>query len=222
LYEAALQISPKSSRGSSSKKIVENLIESWRQQQKISSKISSNRGGSSKKISSKISSNRGGSRFKNSSKISSSAENDLATTAAAATVGRKPLFQVRLLPEGKIGAETGSRQPARPLGMSAAIIQSDVKSSGQISHMHTQGGQIGRIFACWSIVFFGHRFENYKSSPIFRLWEKGVNNFDKVWFWAKFWAIWAIVSQTDLVTLIRETSVWFGNILIKMSFLAVT
>jgi hypothetical protein len=27
-----------------------------------------------------------------------------------------------------------------------------------------QGGQIGRIFAYWAIVFFGQLFENYRSS----------------------------------------------------------
>jgi hypothetical protein len=40
-----------------------------------------------------------------------------------------------------------------------------IKTTGQRKESLDQGDQIGRIFAYWTIVFFGQFLENCKSSP---------------------------------------------------------
>jgi hypothetical protein len=47
-----------------------------------------------------------------------------------------------------------------------------------------QGDQIGRIFARWAFVHFGHSFENYSSSK-----KIGLLFYAVKWYWATFWAI---------------------------------
>jgi hypothetical protein len=49
-----------------------------------------------------------------------------------------------------------------------------------------QGDQMGRIFACWEIVFF----ENYKSGPNMGNFFRGKSNASKMG-WATFWAIFS-------------------------------
>jgi hypothetical protein len=64
-----------------------------------------------------------------------------------------------------------------------------------------QGDQIGRIFAHWAIVNLKHLFENFKIILILGHFFHGKNyyvNLGKEIDWA---TIWAIFSQTHLVTL---------------------
>jgi hypothetical protein len=72
----------------------------------------------------------------------------------------------------------------------------DFNSSAQSSMDKLQSDQIVRMF-----VIFGLFFENYRSSPDFRATFSTVKLM--CWFWQKMgWAIiWAIFSQTKLVTL---------------------
>jgi hypothetical protein len=65
-------------------------------------------------------------------------------------------------------------------------------------HSDAQGEQIGRIFAHWVIIYFLHFFRITDTAIIFwLLWL--CFNFDKETGWA---TLWAIFSQTRLVTLV--------------------
>jgi hypothetical protein len=48
-----------------------------------------------------------------------------------------------------------------------------------------QGDQIGRIFACWAIVYLGQVFENYKSSP--NSWAFFVHGTNYAYIFKRFW-----------------------------------
>jgi hypothetical protein len=66
-----------------------------------------------------------------------------------------------------------------------------------------QGDQIGRIFACWVSVNFGHFFENYRSIPIFGGFFLHGKSY--VFVLRKKWVgpLWAIFSQTRLTPLFK-------------------
>jgi hypothetical protein len=48
-----------------------------------------------------------------------------------------------------------------------------------------QGDQIGRIFACWAIVYSGQVFENYKSNP--NCWAIFVPGTSYAYIWIRNW-----------------------------------
>jgi hypothetical protein len=64
-----------------------------------------------------------------------------------------------------------------------------------------QGDQIGRIFAFLRMIFFGQFFKNYRSRPNFWLLFSALK-ITHVFLAKMGWAtVWAILSQTHLVTL---------------------
>jgi hypothetical protein len=67
-----------------------------------------------------------------------------------------------------------------------------------------QGGQIGRIFAQWAIVYFGLFFENYIEQPTFLGYFFQKLNLCMHYYWQKMgWATFcAMFSLTHLVTLL--------------------
>jgi hypothetical protein len=85
----------------------------------------------------------------------------------------------------------------------APFLYSGWKMSRDITFGQNQGDQIGRIFAYWSIIYFGLYFETYRCNANF--WTTFFYGTSYVLIltnivWATFWATF---SQTHLVTLVK-------------------